>query len=127
MGKLDAAERKALPKGDFGLPKSHGYPMPDASHARNAKARASQAVNSGRMSKSTEERIDAMADRKLKKAEGGAVRGTNVPARNARETKKGPGKGSPENDPARNARVKAAGDRATERGWDAPKKRGGKV
>ncbi len=67
MAKLNAAARKALPKSSFGLPGKRAYPMPDASHARNAKARASQAVNAGRMSKSTEAKIDAKADRKLGK------------------------------------------------------------
>ena len=67
MAKLTAAARKALPSSDFGLPGSKGYPMPDKSHARNAKARASQAVNAGRMSKSTEAKIDAKANRKLGK------------------------------------------------------------
>ncbi len=67
MAKLTTAARKALPKSTFGLPGKRAYPMPDASHAANAKARASQAVNAGRMSKSTEAKIDAKADRKLKK------------------------------------------------------------
>jgi hypothetical protein len=70
MAKLDTAQRKSLPKSDFGEPGKRAYPMPDKSHARNAKARASQAVNAGRMSKSTEEKIDAKADRKLGKGKG---------------------------------------------------------
>jgi hypothetical protein len=50
-GRLTAHERQHLPKGDFALP-GHGkgpkgagagsYPIPDASHARNALARVSQ-------------------------------------------------------------------------------------
>lgn len=67
MAKLTAKARKAIPKSEFGLPKTRGYPMEDKEHASNAKARASQAVNAGRMSKSTEEKIDAKADRKLGK------------------------------------------------------------
>ncbi len=67
MAKLTAARRKALPKSDFGLPGSRGYPMPDRSHAADAKARASQAVKAGRMSRGTEAKIDAKADRKLGK------------------------------------------------------------
>lgn len=66
-GVLTAKKRKALPKSDFGQPGTRKYPMPDKSHAANAKARASQAVNAGRMSKSTEAKIDAKADRKLGK------------------------------------------------------------
>ncbi|HET8787011.1 MAG TPA: hypothetical protein VFM38_15360 [Candidatus Limnocylindrales bacterium] len=67
MAKLSAKARKSLPKSEFGLPGRRGYPMPDKSHAANAKARASQAVNAGRMSRSTEARIDAKANRVLGK------------------------------------------------------------
>ena len=67
MARLTTGRRKALPKSAFGLPGRRAYPMPDKAHAANAKARASQAVNSGRMSKSTEAKIDAKADRKLKR------------------------------------------------------------
>lgn len=67
MAKLDAAARKRLPDSDFAGP-GRSYPVNDKSHARNAKARASQAVNEGRMSKSQEERIDAKADRVLGKS-----------------------------------------------------------
>lgn len=49
MAKLTEKARKALPKKDFAVPsrgegkaKRGGYPIPDASHARNALARASQ-------------------------------------------------------------------------------------
>lgn len=40
MAKLTSGERKALPKSEFGLPGKRAYPMPDRSHAANAKARA---------------------------------------------------------------------------------------
>lgn len=40
--------------------------MPDKSHARNAKARASEEFNKGRLSASEKSQIDAKADRKLK-------------------------------------------------------------
>jgi hypothetical protein len=63
MAKLSTAARKQMPKSEFGLPGKRAYPMPDASHAANAKSRASQAVNAGRMSTSTEAKIDAKADR----------------------------------------------------------------
>ncbi len=42
MAKLTTAKKKAEPKSDFGLPGERKYPMPDATHARNAKARASR-------------------------------------------------------------------------------------
>jgi hypothetical protein len=67
MAKLTTKARKALPKSEFGEPAKRAYPMPDRSHAANAKARASQQVNAGRMSKSTEAKIDAKADRVLGK------------------------------------------------------------
>lgn len=66
MAKLTAKARKALPKSEFAGP-DRSYPVNDKSHARNAKARASQAVNAGRMSKSTEAKIDAKANRVLGK------------------------------------------------------------
>lgn len=66
MAKLDAAARKRLPAADFaGADRS--YPVPDKAHAANAKACASQAVNAGRMSKGTEAKIDAKADKVLGK------------------------------------------------------------
>ena len=40
MAKLTAADRKALPKGAFAGP-NRSYPIPDASHARNALSRVS--------------------------------------------------------------------------------------
>ncbi len=67
MAKLTTAARKALPTSTFGLPGKRAYPMPDKSHAANAKARASQAVKAGRMSTSTEAKIDAKANKKLGK------------------------------------------------------------
>lgn len=67
MAKLTAGERKSMPKSEFGLPGKKAYPMPDKSHAANAKARASEMVNKGKMSKSTEGKIDAKANKKLGK------------------------------------------------------------
>lgn len=67
MSKLTTKARNKLPASSFGEPGSRKFPMPDKSHAANAKARASQAVNAGRMSKPTEEKIDAKANRVLKK------------------------------------------------------------
>ncbi len=65
MAKLTSKERNALPAREFAGP-DRSYPVNDANHARNAKARASQAVNAGRMSKAQEARIDAKADAKLR-------------------------------------------------------------
>ena len=65
MAKLNTKTRNALPSSSFGEPGKRAYPMPDKSHAANAKARASQAVNAGRMSKSEESKIDSKANAKL--------------------------------------------------------------
>jgi hypothetical protein len=65
MAKLTAARRNGLRASQFGEPGKRAYPMPDKSHAANAKARATQAVEAGRMSVATEHKIDAKANRKL--------------------------------------------------------------
>jgi hypothetical protein len=49
------------------LPEERKYPMPDASHARNAKARASQMEHQGKLSAADKWKIDAKADRVLAK------------------------------------------------------------
>lgn len=67
MAKLTTKARKALPKSEFALPGKRAYPVPDASHAANAKARATQAVKAGRMSTSTEAKIDRKANQVLGK------------------------------------------------------------
>jgi len=67
MAELDAKHRNELPAGKFAEPEERKYPIEDKAHARNAKARASQAVNAGRMSKAEEARIDRKADAVLKK------------------------------------------------------------
>lgn len=66
MAKLTSKQRKSLPLTEFGLPSRRAFPINDRAHAANAKARATQAVKAGRMSKSTEAKIDAKANRKLK-------------------------------------------------------------
>jgi hypothetical protein len=77
MAKLTGPKRKSMPKSEFGLPDKRASPMEDASHAANAKARASQAVNAGRMSSSTEEKIDTKADRVMGKPTRGERTETN--------------------------------------------------
>ena len=67
MAELDTDDRKKLPKSKFAEPQKRKYPIEDKAHARNAKARASQAQNAGRMSKAEEKRIDTKADAVLKK------------------------------------------------------------
>jgi hypothetical protein len=65
--KLDAEERSEIPSSKFGLPGSRKYPMPDRSHAVNAKARASQMVAKGKLSPSSAAKIRAKADKVLGK------------------------------------------------------------
>jgi hypothetical protein len=72
MTKLNADDRRKLSAADFSEPKKRAYPIEGKTHARNAKARATQAVNGGRMSKREEDKIDKKADRVLKKNATGA-------------------------------------------------------
>lgn len=67
MGKLTTKARKGLKASTFGLPGERKYPMPDRSHAANAKARASQQRAKGNLSASAEAKIDAKANRILGK------------------------------------------------------------
>jgi hypothetical protein len=74
MVKLTTAQRKKIPKSQFGLPgkvkkgtASRGaFPMPDKAHAQNAKARAAQGMKKGTLSKSEGARIIAKANKILK-------------------------------------------------------------
>jgi hypothetical protein len=66
QAKLKEAKRDALPQSNFGLPGERKYPMPDASHATNAKARASQQEEKGNLTPAQKAEIDAKADRVLK-------------------------------------------------------------
>lgn len=68
MAKLKAKTRNALPKSEFGLPGSRKYPMPDKSHAANAKARATQQVAKGKLSSADAAKIRAKANRVLGKS-----------------------------------------------------------
>lgn len=67
MTKLTSKRRNSLPKKDFGMPEERKYPMPDKAHARNAKARASEMEHKGKLSSSEKEKIDAKANKILKK------------------------------------------------------------
>lgn len=67
MGKLSTASRKSLPKSTFGLPGERKYPMPDKSHAANAKARATQQVAKGNLSPASAQKIKAKANKILGK------------------------------------------------------------
>jgi len=67
MAALRTKTRDKLPDKAFAEPGERAYPIEDKPHARNAKARASQAVKAGRMSKAQEARIDKKADAVLGK------------------------------------------------------------
>lgn len=62
MARLTERQRESEPKSDFGLPGERKYPMPDKSHARNAKARASQQARAGKLSATDKKKIDRKAD-----------------------------------------------------------------
>lgn len=67
MGLLSTKSRNKLPASKFGEPGSRKYPMPDRSHAANAKARASQQVKKGNLSAGAKAAIDAKANKILGK------------------------------------------------------------
>ncbi len=65
MSKLTAKERKDLSKKNFALPGGR-YPIEDKAHAANAKARATQQWEAGKLSNSQRAKIDEKANAKLK-------------------------------------------------------------
>lgn len=67
MTKLTTTKRKKIPKNEYGLPAKKKYPMPDKKHAANAKARASEMVKKGKLSKSAKTKIDTKANKILAK------------------------------------------------------------
>jgi hypothetical protein len=64
MAKLTTKKRNDLPEVEFAGP-NRSYPIPDASHAANAKARATQQEKKGNLSASEAAKIKARANRKL--------------------------------------------------------------
>ncbi len=62
MSELTSRKRDRLPDSTFGLPEERKYPMPDTSHAANAKARASQMEEKGELTASQHRTIDRKAD-----------------------------------------------------------------
>lgn len=69
MATLTSSKRKKIPKSEFGMPGEKKYPMPDKSHAANAKARATQMVKKGKLSEASKEKIDAKANKILGKSQ----------------------------------------------------------
>ena len=70
MSKLDAKKRNALPKSEFALPESRKYPVDTKARAANAKARATQMEEKGKLSPSSKSKIDAKANKILGKSGG---------------------------------------------------------
>jgi hypothetical protein len=63
MAVLSAAQRRKIPKSEYGEPGEDKYPMPDWQHAANAKSRAKQQLNAGRLSRDAYDKIVAKANR----------------------------------------------------------------
>lgn len=79
MAKLTSKARTAIPDSKFGLPDERKYPMPDRSHAANAKARASQQVKKGNITPAEKAKIDRKADKVLKGNRGKMADGGSIP------------------------------------------------
>ena len=67
MSQLTTKKRNALPASTFGLPAERKFPIPDPSHAANAKDRATQQVAKGNLTPAQKAQIDAKANKVLKK------------------------------------------------------------
>ena len=67
MGLISSKQRAKMPAKEFGLPSERKYPVNDPVHAANAKARATQQVNAGNLSKSAKAKIDAKANKIINK------------------------------------------------------------
>lgn len=64
MAKLTTKKRNKLPDSAFAGP-DRSYPVNDKSHAKNAKARASEMEHKDKLSSGERAKIDAKADRIL--------------------------------------------------------------
>jgi len=64
--KLTSALRAKVPKSQFGLPGARKYPMPDRSHAANAKSRATQQYKRGNLTSTQYAAINRKANSKLR-------------------------------------------------------------
>ena len=67
MSKLTTKVRNKLPNSEFAIPSERKFPINDKAHAKNAKARASEMENKGRISQSTEKKIDTKANKVISK------------------------------------------------------------
>jgi hypothetical protein len=78
MAKLTTKKRKALPASDFAGP-GRSYPVNNPNHAANAKARATQMVEKGKLSPAEKKKIDAKADKVIGKSKGKPASGKSKP------------------------------------------------
>jgi hypothetical protein len=67
MSKLTTKQRNRLADSEFALPEQRKYPVDTKARAVNAKGRAEQAENAGRISSSQKAKIDAKANKVLGK------------------------------------------------------------
>lgn len=70
MAELTGKKRAKISKQKFALPEQRAYPVHDAKHAKNAKARASQMYKAGKLSRGELTRVVAAANKTLGKAKG---------------------------------------------------------
>lgn len=61
MSTLTTKNRKSMSKKDFALPGGR-YPVEDKTHAANAKARATQQYNAGKLSEADRNKVDSKAN-----------------------------------------------------------------
>ena len=64
---MKARTRKRIPASKFGLPGSRRYPVDTKKRAANAKARSTQQMKKGKLSKASRNKVHAKANRVLKK------------------------------------------------------------
>jgi hypothetical protein len=62
MAELKTSTRNKLPDSKFGLPGSRRYPMQDRAHAANAKSRATQMLEIGKLSPASAAKIRKKAN-----------------------------------------------------------------
>ena len=67
MARLNAQERGDFPDSRFALPDRRKYPLNDREHDINAKGRATQEEDSGKLSPSDDAKIQRRADAALKR------------------------------------------------------------
>lgn len=67
---MKASKRKSLKKSQFALPGRRAYPVDTRARAANAKARSTQQMRKGKISKATRNKIHARANKVLKRGKG---------------------------------------------------------